>query len=408
LSTILFLSQLLPYPADTGAKVRSYYTLRYLAQKHQVTLLAFSREDDPQMAIEHLKVFCTNVYTVPIQRSRLRDIRLLTTSFLRGKSFVIRRDFFPEMADKVESIMESGSFDAVHADQLWMAQYAFIAKTVKADVRLILDEHNACFQIFQRLAKSEKNFHKKFLLKREWPALQRYEAWACSQFDHVVTVTNEDRNILTNMIPASFAKKQDEKFSTIPICVNTEEIRPVQPAPATKNVFHLGTMFYLPNITGMLWFVREVWPLVLAQMPQAILTIAGKNPPAVIQQLSSSSIQVTGYLPDPLPHLERASVFIVPLLAGGGMRVKIIEAWRWGLPVVSTLTGAEGIEYRDGENILIADDAEDFANAVVRVLSEPDFAQSLRENGRCWVEQRYDWQQVYPAWDTIYQTTTVK
>jgi hypothetical protein len=192
------------------------------------------------------------------------------------------------MADKVKKIMESGSFDAVHADQLWMAQYAFIAKTVKADVRLILDEHNACFQIFQRLAESEKNFLKKFLLKREWQALQRYEAWACSQFDHVVTVTDEDQNTLKSMVTPELSTKETCKFSTIPICVNTQEVRPVQPEAATKNVFHLGTMFYLPNITGMLWFVREVWPRVLAQVPQATLTIAGKNPPAVIQQLSSS------------------------------------------------------------------------------------------------------------------------
>jgi polysaccharide biosynthesis protein PslH len=387
--------------------VRSYYTLRYLAQKHQVTLLAFIRPDDPQMAIEHLKEFCVDVHTVPIQRSRVKDVQSLAASFIRGKSFVIQRDFFPEMADKVKKLMESGRFDAVHADQLWMAQYAFIAKTVKADVRLILDEHNACFQIIQRLADSEKNSIKRFLFEREWQALQRYEAWVCSQFDRVVTVTNEDRKILSNLIPA---KKQDIKFCTIPICVNIKEVQPVKPKADTKNIFHLGTMFYLPNITGMLWFTQDVWPRVLAQVPQATLTIAGKNPPLVIQQLSRSSpdgahIQVTGYLPDPLPYLEHANVFIVPLLAGGGMRVKIIEAWRWGLPVVSTSTGAEGIEYCSGENILIADGAEAFANAVVRVLSEPEFAQALRESGRRWVEHRYDWQQVYPAWDTIYQTT---
>jgi glycosyltransferase involved in cell wall biosynthesis len=214
------------------------------------------------------------------------------------------------------------------------------------------------------------------------------------------------------MIMERGGEKQHVSFSTIPICVNTQEVHPVQPEPATKNVFHLGTMFYLPNITGMLWFAREVWPRVLAQVPQATLTIAGKNPPPVIQQLSMSSpdgthIQVTGYLPDPLPHLQRANVFIVPLLAGGGMRVKIIDAWRWGLPVVSTSTGAEGIQYCSGENILIADSAEDFADAVARVLLDPEFAQSLRESGRRWVEQRYDWQQVYPAWDTIYKTKAV-
>jgi glycosyltransferase involved in cell wall biosynthesis len=137
------------------------------------------------------------------------------------------------------------------------------------------------------------------------------------------------------------------------------------------------------------------------------LTILGKNPAEEIRALAQNNglgttIQVTGYVADPQPYLEAAGVFIVPLFSGSGMRVKIVDAWRWGLPVVSTTIGAEGIEYRDGENILIADTAEDFARAVVRVLSEPELAKGLRRNGRRWVEEHYDWRKVYPAWDAIY------
>ena len=102
-------------------------------------------------------------------------------------------------------------------------------------------------------------------------------------------------------------------------------------------------------------------------------------------------------------YMEGAGVFIVPLRSGGGMRVKIVEAWRWGLPVVSTRIGAEGIEYVEGENILIADSAEAFAEAVVRVLTEPGLSGKLREGGRKWVEERYEWTKVYPAWDEVYE-----
>ena len=125
---ILYLSQLIPYPPDAGPKVRAYYALRYLALRHEVTLLAFSRPDDRPEAVEHLKEFCDAVYTVPMRRSKLRDARSLITSLLGGRSFVIQRDTVPEMARKLDELLAEGDFDAVHADQLWMAQYALRVK----------------------------------------------------------------------------------------------------------------------------------------------------------------------------------------------------------------------------------------------------------------------------------------
>jgi hypothetical protein len=226
---ILSLSQLLPYPTDTGAKIRSYYALSCLAQKHHVTLLAFTRPDDPLGAVEHLKGIFEEVHTVPIQRSRLRDAESLIASLLGGKSFVIERDFYPEMVDKVDQLMAAEAFDAVHSDQLWMAQYAIRAKSRRAGVKLVLDEHNACYQIFQRLAESERNPLKRLIYQREARVLHRYETWACSQFDRVVTVTQEDRAILSGMGSKASTKKWDDVFTTIPICVDTQEFQPVNP-----------------------------------------------------------------------------------------------------------------------------------------------------------------------------------
>jgi glycosyltransferase involved in cell wall biosynthesis len=111
---------------------------------------------------------------------------------------------------------------------------------------------------------------------------------------------------------------------------------------------------------------------------------------------------VTGYVEDLTPYLAETAAFVVPLHAAGGMRVKIVDAWCWGLPVVSTPIGAEGIDLRDGENLLIADTPEAFARAVVTVLQEPQVQARLRANGRRWVEERYDWRRVYPAWDEVY------
>lgn len=403
---ILYLCQLVPYPADAGPKVRAYYTLRYLAERHAVTLAAFGRPDDRAGAVEHLREFCQAVHTVPIRRGRLRDGLTLLACLASGRSFIIERDRVAAMNELVDELLASGAFEAVHADQLWMAQYALRAKRVGGKkILTVLDEHNACFQIVERLAAGEENPLKRLVLQRERGALRRFEARALGQFDQLATVTEEDRWILERLAEEEGGKRYvfGQNSHTIPICVDTEELEAVRPGGGAQDVLHLGTMFWPPNVEGVVWFGRDVWPRIKAEVPGARLTIAGKNPPGEVKALEADpSVRVTGYVVDPLPYLEQAGAFIVPLFAGSGMRVKILDGWRLGLPVISTTIGAEGIEYREGENILIADDPEAFAAAVVRVLRDGGLNAALRVNGRRWVEERYDWRRIYPAWDEVY------
>ena len=142
-----------------------------------------------------------------------------------------------------------------------------------------------------------------------------------------------------------------------------------------------------------------------AEVPEARLVVIGKKPPPAVQALATEGgrgVTVTGYVDDPGPYLADTAAFIVPLHAGGGMRVKIVDAWRWGVPIVSTTIGAEGIDVRDGENMLVADTAEAFARAVIRLLQEPALGERLRDSGRRWVQEHYDWRTVYGRWDGVY------
>jgi glycosyltransferase involved in cell wall biosynthesis len=165
-------------------------------------------------------------------------------------------------------------------------------------------------------------------------------------------------------------------------------------------------MFWPPNVEGVLWFGREVFPRVLQEVPEARFVVVGKDPPREVRDLTLQvrNVRVTGYVPDPAPYLAETGAFIVPLHAGGGMRVKIVDAWCWGVPVVATTVGAEGIEVEDGLNALVADDPQALADAVVRVLRDEALGESLRENGRRWVEERYNWRTVYPRWEEVYNT----
>jgi len=396
---VLFLTQVLPYPLNTGARVRQYYVLRYLSQKHEVTLVSFVRADDQLEHIAHLKTFCRAVHYVPMIRSRWRDGQAAVKGLATRKPIVIARDEIKSMQRLLARLLASEHFDVIHADQVSMAQYGLTGH----GPRRVLDLHNAMYLVTQRLADHEPNLPRRLVAQRETRALADYEARLCAQYDQVVFVTEEDRRAIETQTTRLNLPIPPDRFTIIPICSDPSSKLPVKPVPQPHRVTALGVMFWPPNAEGVLWFAQEAWPTVRAEFPNAHLTIVGKNPPQSLLDLNGvENVEVTGYVPDLDQLLAETAAFIVPLRAGGGMRVKILDTWCWGLPIVSTSIGAEGILVRDGENILIADSAEALSRAVQRILREPSLAQVLRENGRHWVEEKYDWRQVYAAWDTVY------
>lgn len=414
---VLFLTQVLPYPLDAGPKIRAYYTLRYLARSHEVTLLSFVRDGDTPEALDHLRAFCREVHTVPMPRSRARDAWHLLRSLAGGEPFLVARDDVPAMGRLCTMLLAGPSnneagrpgFDVVHADQLWMARYALLARRVTpagARPTIVLDQHNAVFQIPRRLAEWERHPVKRALLARESRVLARHEDRICRTFDRVVWVTDEDRRaVAAQRRDGGLSEADDERSSVIPICVDPEEQPVLWDGPAARRVTFMGGLHWPPNAEGIAWFAREVWPRVRQAVPDARCTVIGKSPPRALAAASGpgSGIEVTGYVDDPRPYLAETAAFVVPLRAGGGMRVKILDAWCRGLPVVSTRIGAEGIDVRDRQNVLLADTTEQFARAVVSVLREPELAARLAAEGRRTAERRYDWRTVYRAWDAIYQ-----
>ena len=397
---ILFLSQVLPYPLDAGPKMRSYYVLRHLAQEHKVTLLTFIRDTDRPQDIAHLSEFCQTVHPVPIHRSLYHDLKFFAQSWFSGQPFLIARDQHPAMNDKIRELMQSGTFDVVHADQLWMAQYALVAEQVPVSARpkLILDQHNAVYLIPQRLADGESNPVKRLFLAREGRLLADFEVKVCERFDDVVWVTGEDRQAVAALAEAGPLAQHHSTI--IPICADPTVTQPVERAPNARRITFLGGLHWPPNAQGVIWFAENVFPQIRTEIPDALLTVIGKNPPA---GLSGEGIELTGYVADPIPYLSETAVFIVPLHAGGGMRVKILDAWSWGLPIVSTTIGAEGIDIEPDADILIADSVPAFADAVVRIFRDPALARQLSLNGRQTVLDKYNWQKIYSAWDDVYR-----
>jgi polysaccharide biosynthesis protein PslH len=412
---ILFLTQILPYPLDAGPKARNYYVLRYLAQKNQIYLISFIRSTDSVEAFMHLKSFCEDIIPVPIQRSRIKDGLALFDSFYKQEPFLIKRDKYAIMSKAISHLIQRTHFDAIHADQLWMAQYALQAKQEAPkngySPLLVLDQHNAVFQVPLRMAEQANNPFVKFVLENEARQLARYEVETCQQFDRVVWVTKEDedavrkQSLINNfhtLKRSDLISDQDYKRNNvIPICIDPSIVKREELREESNNLLFLGGMHWPPNAAGIHWFAHDIFPLVKKEIPKARLVVVGKQPPEDLQRVEG--VTVTGYVDDTTEYWHQSRVFIVPLKAAGGMRVKILDAWAHGIPVVSTLIGAEGIDFIDRENILIANNPDQFSKAICQLLKDIKFSQKIGIAGRNRVECSYNWRKVYPLWDNVYR-----
>ncbi|MGD2156871.1 MAG: glycosyltransferase family 4 protein [Anaerolineales bacterium] len=410
---ILFLTQIIPYPPDAGPKVKTWHVLRYLVERgHRVTLASFVRSEE-QAHVGTLRDICVAVHTVPIHRSRLADFFYWLRSHLTGRPFLVERDDLDSMRALVDRLLVSGKFDAIHADQLTMSQFALPSSLelgahteLKNGPFLIFDAHNAVWTIIERMSQNSPWFLRP-VIALEAQRVKRYEGLVVRQFDHILAVTEVDRRALSTAAALSFkdSKPEQPAISVIPIAVDTTQLQPVTRQPGSANILTLGTLHYPPNVDGIRWFIQEVYPLIKRQLPEATLTIIGKNPPKDFLERASQkpqSIHVTGYVPNLIPYLEQAAVMVVPVRAGGGMRVRILEAFAQGMPTVTTTVGLEGIDAQPGEEILVADTPSDFASAVVQILQDESLQTLLATKGRHLAEERYDWQVVLQEMDMIY------
>jgi glycosyltransferase involved in cell wall biosynthesis len=291
-----------------------------------------------------------------------------------------------------------------------MAQYGLYVREQKngRNARLVLDQHNALYKVVDRQADQMPGWQRT-LWKSESTRLARYEAKLIREYDSILTVSEVDKEALLSLLEEGEKPGLALKFSAVPICINPDDRKYLKRRPSSTDIVFLGTMYWPPNSEAVLWFAREIMPKVLAKVPSANLIVIGKNPPDEVKALEASEgllsghVQITGFVSDPELILQNCAVFIIPMLAAGGMRVKILDAWLWGLPIVSTTIGAEGVEIRPGENIIIADDPDGYSEAIVNLLRNKQLANSLSENGRSWVVENYNWQRVYQKIGVVYQ-----
>jgi len=391
---ILFLTQVLPYPPNSGPKFKTWNVLKYLSRRHQVVLVSFVREEKRE-SLEAIRALGIEVHTVPMKRGVARDIGFALWSLLTGQPFMIVRDTRSGMSRLIHELCREHQFHVVHVDQLNMAPYA---SAIPQAVR-VLDAHNALWVLYKRLAEVTRTGPTSWLLNRDWRLLRAYEGQVCREFDHVIAVSSIDKAALAQ------AAGSDADISVIPITVDMAELNAVDRSSDDGHILHIGTMYWPPNSEGVLWFLERVWPLIRARDEDVVFDIVGARPPQAIVELGrlDECVRVHGFVDDPQVYLQSARVMIVPLRAGSGMRVKILEGLARGIPIVTTSLGVEGIEAQSGKHLIVADSVESFADGVLQLLQNRGRAEALAAAGRALVERNHDYRRILRKLDSVYQ-----
>lgn len=394
---VLVLTQVLVYPPDAGPKIKTLQVLQHLAAHDDVVYCTFVRSEKEVQDAKKLDEICRRVITVPLHRSRIGDVRFLAESLATGDSFVLRRDYRAAMQETVRQLLQEERIDVLHVDQLNMMR--FVPPEWQGTV--ILDEHNAVWQVFERLRKGETNPLKRWFLGREARIIGKLEGKACQRAQVVLAVSEQDKQALQMVAGESVP------IEVVPITVDAEHFTPVFQArnPQPNRLLTIGTMFWLPNSEGVSWWLRNGYELLHSMCPDLTYDIVGARPPHTLQMLAAQYEGVTmhGYVADALPFWTSTAVLAVPILSGGGVRVKILEAMAMGVPVVSTTIGCEGLNVRHGEHLLVADTPQAFARAVAKLFQDSALASELAQNARQLILEQYDAKVALRTLDAIYQ-----
>ena len=389
---ILWLKTELLHPVDKGGKIRTFHMLKELKREQHVTYLTLDDGSGAPDAVERASEYCHELVRVP-HRTRPKFSAgfygELAANLFSPLPYFMKKYQSPAMRREIERLVAGGNFDVLVCD--------FLQPSVNVPERLaittVLFQHNVEAMIWKRHYEVQANPAKKIYLSGQWRKAHAYERAACRRFDHVVAVSEKDRETMERAYGL-------RSVSDVPTGVDTEYFRPRgTERREPHNLVFTGSMDWLPNEDSIQFFTKEIMPRIRERVPDATLTIVGRNPYASLVELSKRdpSIIVTGRVKDVRPYMERAAAYIVPLRIGGGTRLKIYEAMAMEKSIISTTIGAEGLPVTNGRELLLADTAETFADAVVGVLRDEAKARELGERAASAVREKFSWDKVSKA-----------
>ncbi|ALS20720.1 glycosyltransferase [Paenibacillus naphthalenovorans] len=381
MKNILFLTHLYPYPPNDGGKIVSFNTLKHLAEYgHHITVCTFYSKEKDDLSTFPLEM---QVYGVPVDYANTLGGGM--KNLISPLSYNMEKYVNRQMRELVFSLLSALNIDIVYVDHLHMAYYGRLIKQTYPHLIVVLRQHNVESLIMKRVAEEERNPIKKLYFQMQYAKLNAYESSICADFDECIMITQEDLNLMEKM-------NHRVRLSLLPAGVDMNKYVPLDYRQNEwPTITFLGSLAWMPNIQGVTWFMENVFPSLLRQVPNIQFYIVGKNPPESIVKYESQypkNVHVTGFVEDERPYIAASDVFVVPLKIGGGMRIKILNALAMKKPVVTTSIGAEGIHLKEG-SFEVADSSADMEKTILKLLNNKDLAGQMGELGYQEVQAHY-------------------
>jgi sugar transferase (PEP-CTERM/EpsH1 system associated) len=371
-------------PPDTGGKIRSYNILRQLAKHHAVTFFSFYAAHENDVHAELSQVF-QRVIKIPLDlpaEKSAGEFLNYAVHLFSSEPYSLTKYCRPVVRKELRALLQKETYDVILCD------FLVTAGAIPWDwpCPKVLFSHNVEAVIWQRHYEVARNPLWKALSWREWKRMEAAERRYLQKADHVVAVSENDRE--------AFARFLDpQKLTVTQTGADTEFFQPSEEKEMPNSLVFTGSMDWLPNEDAILYFANEILPIIRRQVPDVTLCVVGRKPSRRLQDLASRvpNIQLTGWVEDVRPYVAQRAVCIVPLRVGGGTRLKIFEAMSMAKAIVSTSIGAEGLPVNNGEHILLADDPASFAESTVRLLGNASRRTQIGQAARHLVHENYNW-----------------
>ena len=378
---ILFLTTQLPFPPKSGGTIKSWNYVQFLAKNYRLSVASLLKDDD-ENHVENFKQAIQLDHFVGEKLSVERTPLNLVKSYFLSPCLNVFRNYAPAFSHQVNELLQST--DAVIVDHYEVFQY--VAKNFNG--RVIMHTHNAEFMLWQRMSELTNNPIKKLILKIEAIRVKKYETVIFNQSDLIYSTPSDIElykryGFSTKKHQITYHLGNDTLLQLPDLNFNSTE----------KAVTFIGTLSWEPNIDGICWFIDSCWNSIKNKHPECKLYILGKSPDERIYKAAKKDPQIifTGFVKELDTYLQKTRVYIAPLRFGSGMKVKVLEGLYRGTPCVTTSVGAEGLNVRNGEEILIADEPEGFTRNCLTLLEDEQTWNKLRSNARSVAKKEYLW-----------------
>lgn len=339
--------------------------------------------------------YCKECHTffTPFERSKIWFLYTLLKTIFSNKPLIAYKYYTSEVVECINNITDKNNIDFVHYDMLPMAEY----KKLIPEINCLLTEHNVEYLRYLRWIEKENNYFKKMYINKQYKDLKQYEVETLNKFKTCVVMSTYDKGVLESDVT-------NTTFKVVPNGTDTDYFKPASSILDVNSLIWVGGMFQWPNVDAVEYFVKEIFPLILTKNKNVTFNVVGADPIKILYKSNhAKNIRVHGFVDDIRPLVSASNIYVAPIRIGSGTKLKILDAMSMGKCIVTTSVGLEGIDAKVGTDIFVCDKKEEFAEMVLKLLSDTELAKKTGNNARKFILNNYSWEIIFNKMDILYE-----